>query len=173
MSQLATYDLIKDGESLISFKSFILLDVTAEAKTTQQAIEEGSFTSINKVLSPKTYSVELGLEGDESDIRNAITTIETELTEATLLQIVYPLGATPEATLTKYSYSQNLENGYGRLLLKLSLEEIKQVETQYSSTDTAPITSSEATNASDVSNTDSGLQQTTETRQSVLSKLMS
>lgn len=163
------YDLIKDGVSLVSFKSMVQLSHTLEASVTSQPVEEGSFTSINKVVSPQKFEVRLGFVGTDREIASVIATLELELKNASTVQIVSPLGTSPKASITKFSYSQNLENGRGGLLVDLSFEQIKEVSQTY--TDTAPISTGQATNASDVSNTDSGKQQTTEVNSSTLNNL--
>lgn len=176
MSQLSikSYDILKDGASFLTFTSFISFEPVTEAKTTNNPIEEGSFFSANKVVSPTTYKIVLGLTGTATELLRSLTLLQAELAEASLLQVVTPTQITPEATLTKLSYSDNIENGYGRLIVDLTLEEIKQVTAEYTQTDqTKPISTNNAKNASDSSNTDSGLQQTKKPSQSVLYKLTS
>lgn len=165
------YDLIKDGVSLVTFQSMVQTSRKMEASVTSQPIEEGSFTSINKVVYPQQFEMRLGFVGTDTEMTAAIATLEAELQEASLVQIVSPLGTSPEATITKISYAQNVENGRGGMMVDLTFEQIKEVSPSY--TDTAPITSTQASNASDVSNTDSGKQQTSETRQALLYKLTS
>lgn len=165
------YDLVKDGVSLVTFQSMVKTSCKMEASVTSQPVEEGSFTSINKVVYPQQFEMRLGFVGTDTEMTAVLATLEAELESASLVQIVSPLGTSPEATITKISYAQNVENGRGGMMVDLTFEQIKQVSPTY--TDTAPITSSQASNASDVSNTDSGKQQTSETRQALLYKLTS
>lgn len=165
------YDLIKNGRRLVSFKSMVQLSNTLEASVTSQAVEQGSFTSINKVVSPQKFEVRLGFIGTDREIARVIATLERELQSASTVQIVSPISVSPKATITKFSYTQNLENGRGGLFVDLSLEQIKEVMPVY--TDTASISAGQATSASDVSNTDSGKQQTSEPSANTLSTLTS
>lgn len=167
------YDLIKDGASLLEFKSMVEMGRKYDATVTSQPVEEGSFNSINKVVKPQSFTVRLGFQGSSASIVRCIAILEAELCTASVLQIVSPLGVTPKGSLTAFTYRQNLETGNGGLQVELTFEEIKEVKKAYTNTDIPPVKAKQAKNASDVSNVDSGKQQAKTPSQSLLRKLTS
>ncbi len=183
---LNTWDLVKDGATLVTFGSFIKLESTAEATVTDQPIEEGSFNSVNKVASPERFTVQLALTGTTGEIAAAVQTINAEVKEASKLQVISPHGATPESSLVKLQVQASRDNFYSKLVVTLTLQEIKEVPATYTATEVntdsssgsggaskkeaKPIKKEQAKNPSDVSNQNTGKAQAEQPKESVAYK---
>ncbi len=163
------YAILKNGKELLAFQSFISIDNSFEADVTSQPVEQGSFFSANKVASPAVYSVELTLQGTDLELIQAIKVLEEEVKGANLVQVLTPFFVTPNATVTKMSWIH--KEFVGMLVVSLQLQEIKEVEAEYTNTDVKPIRKGQASNAGDVSGKNGGKVQEKEPRQSVLTQL--
>lgn len=161
------YAILKEGQELLSFQTLISFDSTSESTVTGYPVEQGSFFSANKSVSPRTYSLELCLQGTDLEIMQAIDTLENEVKDASFIQVLTPISMTPNCSVTKMSYTH--KEYRGMLLVSLQLEEIKEVEAQY--TQTNAISSKNAKNKSDVSTENGGQVQGKNPRKSVLTQL--
>lgn len=163
------YSILKNGRELLSFQTFVSLDSSFDANTVTQPVEQGAFFSANKVAGPATYSVELTLQGSNLEIMQAITILETEVKDASLIQILTPFYVTPNATVVKMAWVH--KETVGMLAVSLQLQEVKEVEAEYTNTEVKPVSKGQAKNGSDVSTKNGGKVQPKEPRQSVLTQL--
>ncbi len=161
------YALLKEGKELLRFQSFFSFDTNIEANTTNQPVEQGSFFTANKVIAPSTYTLELGLQGNNSELLQAIQILENEVKDASFIQVITPFYITPNATVTKMSWTHKEQ--VGALTVSLQLQEIKEVIAEY--THTKPIRRKQAKNTSDTSSENGGKTQGKEPRKSVLTQL--
>ena len=80
----------KSGSEAVPFDTFFSVDVVNEGKVTQYPTEPNSFASYNKVQSPGTINVTVGLTGGAME-RSAVVDRLQELVASTeLLSIVTP-----------------------------------------------------------------------------------
>lgn len=163
------YSILKEGKELFSFQGFVSLDNALDATTTSQPVEQGSFFSANKVASPAMYSAELTLQGSSMELMQAIGILEKEVKDASLIQIVTPFYVTPNATVVKIAWTH--KETVGMLLVSLQLQEVREVEAEYTNTKVKPVSKGQAKNGSDVSTQNGGKVQPKEPRQSVLTQL--
>ena len=163
------YALLKEGKELLRFQSFFSFDTNIEANTTNQPVEQGSFFTANKVTNPRTFIAEIGLQGSNLELMQAINILEKEVKDASFIQIITPFYITPNATVTKMSWTHKEQ--VGALAVSLQLQEIKEVTAEYTNTDIKPISKKQAKNASDISTENGGKTQGKEPRKSVLTQL--
>lgn len=163
------YGILKEGKELLSFQGFVSLDNRLEANAASQPVEQGSFFSANKVASPAMYSAELTLQGTSMELMQAIGILEKEVKDASLIRIVTPFYVTPNATVVEIAWTH--KETVGMLLVSLQLQEVKEVEAEYTNTKVKPVSKGQAKNGSDVSTQNGGKVQTKEPRQSVLTQL--
>lgn len=120
------------GEPIISFTSFLTLDLKSDGKVVSTQVEEGSFASYNKTESPLEIDVQLGIEGSDSDLQKALDAIAKLKQGTELVNLVTPNAEYKDLNLESYSYGRKSEDGLGVLWLDLSFVEIRQVKTEYS-----------------------------------------
>lgn len=121
-----------DGEAAVPFDTFIACTVKNESKVVQNPTEKGSFADYNKVASPISLGVILGKSGSSDELAQTLKALD-ELVEGTdLLSVVTPEKTYLDLNLVSYDCDRKAENGVDRLLVSLLLEEIRQVEPEYS-----------------------------------------
>ena len=126
------------GNIPITFTSFISMELRAEGRAVSTAVEEGSFASYNKVNSPLSINCTLGFMGDDAALQYALHLLTIFQEDTFLLSLVTPNAEYENLNLVAYSYQRRRENGLGMLYVDLQLEEIRQVEAQYTNVKLAP-----------------------------------
>lgn len=156
----------------VEFSRVMDLEMSAEGKVVSTPIEQGSFAAYNKVASPTTIRATLGVEGEEWNLHAVVDTL-FELKDGTeLVDFVTPVREYRKYTLEKFGYQQAAEKGVNVLYVEINLSEIKEVEPQYTDTQTAePVTQKGAKNPANVSTQDKGKQQAKPPRDSLWYKL--
>lgn len=160
----------KDGNKAIDFDTFFSCSIKAENKISSNPVEKGSFADYNKLASPTAVSVVLGRTGKSDELAAFLTALDKLAESTDLVSIVTPEKTFLDYNLVSYDYDRKAENGVDRLLVRLVLQEIRQVEPQYSN-ETKPISKAQAKNPTDASTTDAGKQQGQTTQKSALEKL--
>ena len=143
----------KRGTVAVPFDTFFSVDIANEGTVTTYPTEPNGFAAYNKVFSPITADVTLGVSGDSRILKATLTKLDSLLAGTDLVSIVTPEKTFKDYALESYSYSRRTEDGYDRLKVTLRLVEVKQVSSQYSN---ESISSSSAKNASDASTQSSG-----------------
>lgn len=145
----------ENGGALVTFTTFLEMDFKGESKVVEQPTEQGGFVSYNKVQNPSETFVTLGIQGTDTTLGDALTTLEKAQKETTLLSVVTPSKVISSVTLAGINYSRKREDGWGVLYVELHLKEVRQVAAQY-----AAIPRRQAKNPSDASKQDRGKVQT-------------
>ena len=119
------------GRKLFTFDTFFSLDSLADARVTQAPVENGTFASYNKTVSPMRTTVVLGYTG-LALIRAAILRrCESLLKGTELVSIVTPDKTFVNMSVVAVDHSYTAVNGVDRLMLALTLEEVRQVQPAY------------------------------------------
>jgi hypothetical protein len=126
--------LDEDGGTAVTFTSFSDIDLRAEGKALSYPIEEGSFANYNKIESPLDIRVTLATQGTDSDFEYILTKLDEYKRGAIKLSVSTPSKFYESMTLETYSYKRTREAGAGLLVVELSLIEVREVETQVSTT---------------------------------------
>ena len=145
----------KDG----NFDTFFSCSIKSENKISSNPVEKGSFADYNKVASPTAVSVVLGRTGKSDELAAFLTTLDKLVDSTDLVSIVTPEKTFLDYNLVSYDYDRKAENGVDRLIVGLMLQEIRQVEAQYSNESIKKISKAQAKNPTDASTTDAGKQQ--------------
>lgn len=114
----------KNWVNIASFESFISLNGVNDSQIVENAVERGSFRSVNKLNKPRTFVVELGQGGWKSKIEGILYNLEKYKGSTTLCRIVTPYGVIPDLNLKKLEYSFTRDNGSNLLIAKLTFQEI-------------------------------------------------
>ena len=149
----------KDGNAALDFDTFFSCSIKSENKISSNPVEKGSFADYNKVASPTAVSVVLGRTGKSDELAAFLTTLDKLVDSTDLVSIVTPEKTFLDYNLVSYDYDRKAENGVDRLIVGLMLQEIRQVEAQYSNESIKKISKAQAKNPTDASTTDAGKQQ--------------
>lgn len=161
----------KDGAKALDFDTFFSCSIKSENKISSNPVEKGSFADYNKVASPTAVSVVLGRTGKSDELAAFLTTLDKLVDSTDLVSIVTPEKTFLDYNLVSYDYDRKAENGVDRLIVGLMLQEIRQVEAQYSNESIKKISKAQAKNPTDASTTPAGKQQGQTTQKSTLKKL--
>lgn len=120
-----------DGEGLIEFTSFISSDISASSRAVSSPIEEGSFSTYNKVQAPLEGTVVLGCQGEPDQLQGVIDTLNGLKEATTTFSLITPEQEFRNLTLESFSYSRKREDGVNVIYVELRLLEIRSIATQY------------------------------------------
>lgn len=126
------------GGSAVTFTSFFDIDVRNEGKALSYPIEEGGFINYNKTESPLSIYVTLGFQGDESSFESALSKLDEFKRDTVTLDVVTPAKVYEKMTLESYSYSRKQTQGAHMLVVELTLIEVREVQTQVTTTVASP-----------------------------------
>lgn len=126
--------LDEGGMTAVSFTSFLDIDYTNEGKALSYPVEQGGFANYNKVESPLGISVTLATQGLDSDFEYILERLDEYKGKAVKLSVVTPSALYESMTLETYSYRRTQDAGAGMLVVELSLVEVREVETQVTTT---------------------------------------
>ena len=117
-------DVGSDYESIAEFDSFISFNGTHESQVVKNAVENGSFRSVNKIRNPDTIIVELAKGGYRSGIEAVLNSLKKYQGSTTLCRVLTPFGVIENLNLVKLEYSYTRDNGSNLLVAKLHFQEI-------------------------------------------------
>lgn len=121
-----------DGAIAVPFDTFMACTVKAEAKAAHDPVEKGDFADYNKVVSPMQLGVILAKTAPAAELSAMLEALDGLVAGTELVSLVTPEKEYLDYSLTSYDYDRKNENGIDRLMVNLVLEEIRQVEAEYS-----------------------------------------
>ena len=111
-------------ETIARFDSFISFNGTRESQIMQNAIENGSFRSVNKIRKPNTCIVELAKGGYRSEIEACLWNLKEVNKSLSVCRIVTPFGNMDNMNMIKLDYSYTRDNGSNLLIAKMTFQEV-------------------------------------------------
>lgn len=111
-------------ETIARFDSFISFNGSREEQIMQNAIESGSFRSVNKIRKPNKCTVELAKGGYRSDIEACLSNLKKVNDSLLLCRIVTPFGIMDNMNMIKLDYSYTRDNGANLLVAKMTFQEV-------------------------------------------------
>ncbi|MDR1921831.1 MAG: hypothetical protein LBS31_08865 [Candidatus Adiutrix sp.] len=161
----------EDGGEALTFDSLLSLDDSNEGQALSEPIEKGAFVSYNKVDSPRALRVELAIQGD-ADRQNAALADLDELREkAVKVALSTPAAYYDSLTLESFNYRRRSDAGAELLVVELSLVEVREVETQVSTTVMPPQSCKNPTSAGNQNTGKAGTEEVSGPKTSVLGNI--
>ena len=111
-------------ETIAKFDSFISFNGSKEEQIVQNAIERGSFRSVNKIKKPSTCVIELAKGGYRSEVEACLNALKKVNGSLLICRIVTPFGTMDNMNMTKLDYSYTRDNGSNLLVAKMTFQEI-------------------------------------------------
>ena len=112
-------------ETIARFDSFVSFNGSRESQIMQNAIENGSFRSVNKIRKPNTCVVELAKGGYRSEVEACLEAIKKVNGSLLTCRIVTPFGYMDNMNMIKLDYSYTRDNGANLLVAKMTFQEIR------------------------------------------------
>jgi hypothetical protein len=154
----AIYD--ENGNEALPFSSLLSFDIKDDGKVVSDPVEQGSFASYNKTSSPHEINIEIATEGTSEDAEKTLTALTKLREEPIKITLATPSESFPGLTLESFSYSKQASAGYNLLVVKLKLVEVREVDTNITTTVVPPPA---AKNPDSASKTNTGKAGTTNT----------
>lgn len=120
-----------DGGTVIDFDVFMNVDVNSENQVTQSPVE-GGFVDYNRVISPTSVGLMLGVKGNSETLQRTLDQINALCNSTQLVNIVTPWQEFKNYALEKMQFSQDASSGLDVLYFDLGFTEVKEVTTAYS-----------------------------------------
>ena len=110
--------------SICDFDSFISFNGSHDSQVVQNAVEQGSFRSVNKVKKPNTCVIELAKGGYRSDVENVLSNLKSYQGSTKKFRVITPFGNMDNLSFIKLEYQYTRDNGSNLLIAKLTFQEI-------------------------------------------------
>lgn len=174
---------MSSGGGTLSFDSMLSVDIKAENQVVQEAVEQGSFASYNKLASPTEIRVKLAKSGYDYDKQAFLKTLDKYCEGTDLLKLVTPSASYSGYNLESYAYMRDDTSGAQLLTVELVLKEVRQVQSNVTTeaagttasgdAEGSKVAASSAKNKSSASKVDTGKTQAKQPYTSVLASLSS
>ena len=122
----------EQGRQAAVFDAFFGISLKAEAKVTGSPVERGGFASYNKVNAPTRLQVTLGRTGRASVCAAILDRLEELKVGTELISVITPDRVLDGYSLAGFDYTYQAADGVDRLVVTLALEEVRQVDAEYS-----------------------------------------
>lgn len=113
---------------IADFDSFISMNGVSDSQIVENAIEQGSFRSVNKVIKPKRFTIELARGGGfkflENGIKNMLYNLEQYQGSTILCRVITPYGVINNLNLVKLEYSFTQDVGSCLLIARMTFQEV-------------------------------------------------
>lgn len=143
---------------LVNFSGVMSIEYRREGEVVSVPIEQGSFSSYNKVKAPDSIKAQLAIMGTDDELQREIDMLQALQQGTKLVNFVTPVQEYRNLSLESFNFMQTAQNGLGILYVDIELVEVKTVEPQYVQKN--KISGKGAKNGSDVSTVKQGQKST-------------
>ena len=137
----------ENGNSLVTFQSFISCEVSDEGEVLKMPTENGGFAAYNKVADSLRIRAQLALQGTDADIQQQLTILKALKEGTQTFSLVTPTIEYRNITLEGMNYSRKREDGLKVCYVELMMIEVREVEAQYTDTKRRRLTRKKVKNA--------------------------
>ena len=114
---------------VLSFNSFLELEIESGGSVPAQPLEQGSFAAYNKLQEPLKIAANIAIEGTPAELQDALGQLNVLKEETTIFSVITPEFEYVNMTLESFSYARKREEGRGVLYVQMNLVEVREVET--------------------------------------------
>jgi len=115
-----------EGQQVLVFDTFLGITFNRGGQISNFPVEQGGFSSFNKVDTPFEATIKLAHGGDSASRNVMLSVLERIVASTELYAVVTPEIIYSSANLVKYSYDRGERNGSSRLVVSLTLNEVRQ-----------------------------------------------
>lgn len=126
--------LVKGETASVDFDSMVEFSAEKSSQLPDEPIEEGSFATYNRVISPRTISCRLAVKGGASDLQNAIDRLTDMAEDVEKITLTTPEQSYENMMLESFDYRRDSNNGRGVLYVDLRFKEIREVASAQTTT---------------------------------------
>ena len=111
-------------QDIAEFDSFISLNGSHSSQIVKNAIENGSFRSVNKIKEPNRIVIELAKGGYRAGIEEVLANLKKYENSTAICSVITPFGQLNSLNLIGLEYNFTIDNGSNLLVAKLTFQEI-------------------------------------------------
>jgi hypothetical protein len=155
--------IINGEDGQVALYSMLEMSMESGSQIPTEPIEEGSFSSYNRIIEPKEGTAMLALMGDDAEIQDALNALEELKKSDKKVEFITPFDTYENLMLVSYDYRRDGHSGQNVLQVEIRLKEVREVGTQKTTTaveEPPPVTTEAAADGSVVSEEGYGQQQT-------------
>lgn len=112
------------SEDIAEFDSFISVNGSHNSQIVKNAIENGTFRSVNKIKDPNKIVVELAKGGYKAGVEEVLNKLKKYQDGTALCTVITPFGPINNLNLIGLDYTFSTDNGSNLLIAKLTFQEI-------------------------------------------------
>lgn len=130
------WGIYKKGTTQKAFdvSSVVELDIGGESNVSDYPVEDGTFTSYNKVLVPNMFAVRMTRDGSQALRTAFLNWLNTNLNNFELFDVLCPERTYKNATLKSYRISRTSDSGAAMIVADCIFQEIRQIPAAYTTT---------------------------------------
>lgn len=121
-------------EPAFPVSSVLELDIGGESVISNYPIEDGSFTTYNKVVMPDTFPIRLIRDGAEPIRAEFLKWLQNAKNSLDLYDVLCPENAYPNVTLVSYRVTRTSESGAALILADCLFQQVRQIPAAYTRT---------------------------------------
>lgn len=148
------WGIFRNGELYVDVH-FERVQARKDSQITNYPVENGNFTSVNKVSLPNTVQLDIIQSGTDDEIRRIDQRLSTLLNSVITVDVVTPTFTILGVNLITYDVRISNDTGLGVLAGSLTFQEVRSVQARYSEITLPP---SSVRDSEDMSTQDNGLQ---------------
>lgn len=116
----------QDGQQVLLFDTFLGIRFRNGSRISSFPVEQGSFSSFNKVDTPFDAMLRFAHSGDMASRGDMLTKLEALKGSVDLFSVVTPEMVYPSANIVAYSYGRSSHTGPSQVIVELYVEEVRQ-----------------------------------------------
>jgi hypothetical protein len=131
-----TWGVYEPGTTVKAFdvSSVAELGIGGESAVSDYPIEDGSFTTYNKIIMPNGFSIRMTRDGSESLRAAFLKWLEFSKNNPVVYDILCPENVYTNATMRSYRINRTASSGAGMIVADCIFQEIRELPAQYSAT---------------------------------------
>lgn len=116
----------QDGQQVLLFDTFLGIRFRNGSRISSFPVEQGSFSSFNKVDTPFDAMLRFAHSGDMASRGAMLNSLEALKGSVDLFSVVTPEIVYPSANVVAYSYERNSRSGPSQLIVDVYVEEVRE-----------------------------------------------
>lgn len=127
------WGIYKKGTTQLAFEvsSVVELDIGGESNVSDYPVEDGTFTTYNKVLMPNMFALRMTRDGSQAQRTAFLNWLNTNLGNFELFDVLCPERTYRNVTLKSYRISRTSAAGAAMVTADCIFQEIRQIPAAY------------------------------------------
>lgn len=116
----------QDGQPVVQFDTFLGIRFRDGSRISSFPVEQGTFSSFNKVDTPYDAALRFAHSGDMASRAALLDKLKELKSSVALFSVVTPEKSYPFANVVAYAYERSPRTGPSQLIVELYVEEVRQ-----------------------------------------------